>query len=120
MPLADHIGGKEALLGLIEGGQIEIQHLGTLRGRDIKNSIIYVTEVQNNTKDHIQLLLGRVGEGSQLWLNGDLKQSDKDAYKRNSGLLALKRLAGNPLYAQVTLDKIERSPTAQLANLLED
>lgn len=120
MPLADHVGGTETLLGMIENGQIEIQHLGTLRGRDIKNAIIYVTEVQNNTKDHIQLLLGRVGEGSQLWLNGDLKQSDKDAFKRNSGLLALKRLAGNPLYAQVTLDKIERSETARLAELLED
>jgi PhoH-like ATPase len=120
MPLADHVGGVETLRGMIEDGRIEIQHLGTLRGRDIKNSIIYVTEVQNNTRDHIKLLLGRVGEGSQLWLNGDLKQSDKDAFRRNSGLLALKSLAGNPLYAQVTLDKIERSDTAKLAELLED
>jgi PhoH-like ATPase len=120
MPLADHVGGKESLMVMIESGQIEIQHLGTLRGRDIKNAIIYVTEVQNNTKEHIQLFLGRVGEGSQLWLNGDLKQSDRDSFKRNSGLVALKRLAGNPLYAQVTLDKIERSDTAKLAELLEN
>lgn len=118
MPLADHIGGKENLLQLVEDGQIEIQHLGTLRGRDIKNAIIYVTEVQNNTEEHIKLLLGRVGQGSQLWLNGDLEQADKESFKRNSGVLALKKLAGNRLYAQVTLDKIERSETARLAELI--
>lgn len=119
MPLADHVGGIGSLQDLIYDGKVEIQHIGHLRGRDIKNAIIYVTEVQNNTRDHVQLLLGRVGEGSQLWLNGDIKQTDEDRFRRNSGLLALHNLAGNPLYAQVTLDKIERSATARLAELLE-
>lgn len=118
MPLADHVGGVEGLEVLIRQGKIEIQHLGSLRGRDIKNSILYVTECQNNTSDHIKLLIGRVGKKSQLWLNGDLKQTDKEVYKNNSGIRALSKLKGNELFGQVTLDKTERSDTAMLADLL--
>ena len=120
MPLADHLGGVEGLKHMLDNGKVEIQHLADLRGRDIKNAIIYVTEAQNNTKEHIKLLLGRVGEGSQLWLNGDLKQVDRDTFEHNSGLQALKILKGNRLYGQVTLDKIERSDTAKLAELLDE
>jgi len=118
MPLADHVGGIDGLEMLIKQGKIEIQHLGSLRGRDIKHSIIYVTECQNNTREHIKLLIGRVGKGSQLWLNGDLKQTDKEVYRRNSGIKALAVLKGNPLFGQATLDKTERSDTAKLADLL--
>jgi predicted ribonuclease YlaK len=120
MPLADHVGGVEGLRMLILSGKIEIQHLGSLRGRDIKRSIIYVTECQNNTNKHIKLLIGRVGKESQLWLNGDLKQTDSDVYRRNSGIRALSVLKGNRLFGQVTLDKTERSDTAQLAELIAD
>lgn len=118
MPLADHVGGVEGLEMLIRQGKIEIQHLGSLRGRDIKKSIIYVTECQNNTREHVKLLVGRVGKESQLWLNGDLKQTDKEVYKNNSGIKALSNLKGNFLFGQVTLDKTERSETAELAELI--
>lgn len=118
MPIADHLGGIEGLRMFVEKGLIELQHLGTIRGRDIKNSIIYVTEVQNNTRNHIKLLLGRVGEGSQLWLNGDLKQIDKESFIHKNGVKALSVLGGNPLYGQVVLDKTERSKTAELAELI--
>lgn len=118
MPLADHVGGREGLEILIKTNKIEIQHLGSIRGRDIKNSIIYCTEFQNNSREHAKLLIGRVGEGSQLWLNGDLQQTDKEVFKRNSGLRALSKLAGQELFGQVTLDKTERSDTAELAELL--
>jgi PhoH-like ATPase len=120
MPLADHVGGIEGLKYLIDTKKtIEIQHLGFMRGRDIKNSIIYVSECENNTKEHIQLLISRVGEGSQLWINGDLKQVDDKKFLKNNGVNAVKKLKGNPLYGQVTLDKTERSDTAGLADLLD-
>jgi predicted ribonuclease YlaK len=118
MPLADHLGGVEGLKMMVDKGLIELQHLGTLRGRDIKRSIVYVTEVQNNTINHIKLLLGRIGEGSQLWLNGDLKQIDKDSFKYKNGVMALSALSGNELFSQVVLDKTERSKTANLAELI--
>lgn len=118
-PLQDFLGGEEGLDRFIEEKKIEIQHLGFIRGRDIRNSIIYVTECQANTKEHIQLLLGRVGEGSQIWINGDDRQTDSRVFDSNNGVKALKKLAGEKLYGQVTMDKTERSQTARLAGLLD-
>jgi len=119
MPLADHLGGLEGLQTYLRQDKIEIQHLGFMRGRDIKNSIIYVSECENNTKQHIQLLIGRVSSGSQLWINGDTKQIDHDKFNVNNGVNALKILKGQRLYSQITLDKTERSETAKMADLLD-
>ena len=55
MPLADHLGGVDGLKMLIGQGKIELQHFGFIRGRDIKNSIVYVSEAENMTKEHLQL-----------------------------------------------------------------
>ena len=118
--LTDHVGGWDGLEQLMYMGKIEAEHLGYLRGRNIQNTIIYVTEAENLTKEHIQLLLGRVGEGSALWLNGDYRQVDKEIFKRNSGMLTLARaLADNPLFAYVDLPKTERSAVAALADELD-
>ena len=65
MPLADHLGGESGLEMFINQGKIEIQHLGFIRGRNITNSIIYCSESENMTKEHIQLLIGRVAEGEK-------------------------------------------------------
>ncbi|MFI2856812.1 PhoH family protein [Paenibacillus sp. JSM ZJ436] len=118
MPLADAVGGVEILRYMVEKGQVELQDLSRIRGRDIKNSILYVTEFQNNSSEHARLLLGRVGENSQLWLNGDIRQTDREIFIHNSGIETIKKLAGNELYGQVTLDKTERSKTASLAELI--
>ena len=84
--MVDHLGGDETVLDeLMLKGKIEVQHLGFIRGRDIKNAIIYVTEVQSNTREHIQLLLSRVSDGSQIWFNGDSEQTDSNKFKYNNG-----------------------------------
>ena len=120
MPLADHLGGLSALEVALRDRKIEIVHLGFLRGRDIRDSIIYVTEGENLTKEHVQLLLGRVGEGSSLWINGDYKQTDAKVFEENNGLMRMiEKLKGNPLFGYVKLLKTERSQTAALADLLD-
>ena len=120
MPLADHLGSVDELELMIRRGDIEIQHLGFIRGRDIRNSIIMCSEAENLTKEHVQLLLGRVGEGSVLWLNGDCRQTDDKVFEQNSGLTAaIDRLKGNKLFGYVHLAKTERSETAALADLLD-
>lgn len=120
MPLADHVGGIEGLQRLIDSGQVEIEHLGFIRGRDIKHTIIICSESENMTKEHIQLLIGRVGEGSALWLNGDYKQTDHKTFSENSGLMvAIDRLKGHPRFGYVKLLKTERSETAAMADLLD-
>ena len=119
-PLADHLGGEAGLEYWINNGQVEVAHLGFIRGRDYKNSIIMVSEAENLTKEHVQLLLGRVGEGSMLWLDGDLKQTDEAVFENNSGMRkAIQCLAGDPHFGYVYLNKTERSETAQLADLLD-
>lgn len=120
MPFADHVGGIEGIEYLQRSRQLEIAHLGYMRGRDIKNAILLVSEAENLTREHIQLLLGRVGEGSNLWIDGDLKQVDMKVFEQNSGLSAVvDRLKGNPLFSYVHLEKTERSATAALADLLD-
>lgn len=120
MPLADNIGGPEALKMMISQGSIETVHFGQIRGRDFKNSIIMCSEVENMTKEHIQLLIGRVGEGSVLWLDGDVKQVDMEVFRRNSGMqIALERLSGHHRFGYVKLLKTERSETAAMADLLD-
>ena len=119
-PLADHLGGYDGLNLMISSGKIEIVHLGFIRGRDIKNSIILCSEAENMTKEHIQLLMGRVGEGSALWINGDFKQCDAEVFRKNSGLMAaVERLKGHPRFGYVKLLKTERSETAAMADLLD-
>lgn len=119
MPLADHVGGREALEQMIERGQLEIEHLGFLRGRDIKNSIIFCSEAEHLTRQHVQLLLGRVSEGSTLLLEGDCTQIDQRAFEQDNGLeAAINRLKGNPLFGYTHLQESVRSETAKLADLL--
>lgn len=119
MPLADHLGGQTGLEMQMMAGIIEIEHLGYIRGRDIKNTIIYVSEAENLTKEHVQLLIGRVGEGSALWMNGDFKQTDSALFRNNNGLLStVQKLAGHEKFGYVQLQKTERSETAAMADLL--
>lgn len=120
MPLADHVGGVDSLEIMIGQGKVEIVHLGFIRGRDIKNSIIMCSEAENMTKEHIQLLLGRVGEGSSLWINGDYKQVDAPVFRENNGLMiAVDKLKGHPRFGFVKLLKTERSETAAMADLFD-
>lgn len=120
MPLADHVGGVDGIKMLIDQGQLEVTHLGHIRGRNIKNAIILCSEAENLTKEHIQLLIGRVGENSNLWLDADLKQRDKQVFEKSAGIeRMIERLKGNRLFGYVKLRKTERSETAQLADLLD-
>jgi predicted ribonuclease YlaK len=120
MPLADHLGGETGLEMQMMAGKIEIEHLGFIRGRDIKNTIIYVSEAENLTKEHVQLLIGRVGENSSLWMNGDFKQTDSTLFRMNNGLLStVQKLAGHKRFGFVQLEKTERSETAAMADLLD-
>lgn len=120
MPLADHLGGEIGLDMQLMQGTIEIEHLGHIRGRDFKNCIVYCSEAENLTREHVQLLIGRIGEGSALWVNGDFKQTDSPLYRMNNGLLsAVTKLAGYEKFGYIQLQKTERSETAAMADLLD-
>ena len=118
-PFCDHVGGEDGVHMLIDHNQLEVIPLGFLRGRNIANSIIVCSEAENLTKEHIQLLLGRVAEGSALWLDGDVRQRDRVAFEKSKGLeTMIDRLKGEELFGYVHLVKSERSATARLADKL--
>lgn len=118
-PFCDHVGGEAGVNMLIQNNQLEVIPLGFLRGRNIVNSIIICSEAENLTKEHIQLLLGRVAEGSALWLDGDVRQRDRVAFEKSKGLeTMIDKLKGEELFGYVHLVKSERSATARLADKL--
>ena len=79
-----------------------------------------VTPSISFTKEHVQLLIGRIAEGSELWLDGDFKQTDSPIFRNNNGLLtSVQKLAGHNKFGYVQLQKTERSETAAMADLLD-
>lgn len=118
-PMMDHVGGSDGIEQLIGHGQLEVIPLAFLRGRSIRNAIIISSEAENLTKEHIQLLLGRVDSGSNLWMDADLKQRDRVVFEKSAGIeTMIDRLKDDKLFGYVHLVKSERSETARLADKL--
>ena len=119
-PIMDKMGSDGRLKTLINKGSFENIPLPYLRGRSFEDSIVYVTEGQNMTTEIAKLVISRVGNGSELWINGDSRQVDRRIYDKNNGLNRMvERLKGNPLFGYIWLPITERSSVANLANLLD-
>ena len=111
--------GEEGLIQYEEQGIIEAMNLGFIRGCSWDHTILYVSEGQNITGGGYKLLVSRCGQGSQLWVNGDILQTDNKEFEKNNGLYRLcNSLKNNPLAGIVKLLKTERSKTAELASII--
>lgn len=120
-PLYDKVGGEFGVEQLIRKEMLEMVPLLFIRGRSFENSIIYVTEGQNITTEIAKVLVSRIGEGSELWLNGDTKQVDNKIYDSDNGVVKMiEKFKGNPLFSYVYLPITHRSDVANLANLLDE
>lgn len=120
-PLWDKVGGQEGIEMMIHNKILEAVPLLFIRGRSFENSIIYVTEGQNMTTEIAKLVIGRIGEGSELWLNADTSQTDKKLFDEDNGVnKMIDRLSGHRLFSYVYMPKTERSEVAELATLLSD
>jgi len=120
-PLYDKVGGEDGVEQLIKRKIMEMVPLLFIRGRSFENSIVYVTEAQNIDAEIAKVLLSRIGEGSELWLNGDNHQTDNRLFDRDNGLVKMtEKLKGNPLFSYVYLPVTHRGRVANLANLLDE
>lgn len=120
-PLWDKVGGEEGVAMMLQHKILESVPLLFIRGRSFENSIIYVTEGQNMTTEIAKLVIGRIGEGSELWINADTSQTDKRIFDEDNGVnKMIDKLSGNPLFGYVYMPKTERSLVAELATLLDD
>ena len=120
-PLRQAIGDDEYQIRM-SNGQIVNEFLGHIRGRSYSDSIVIVTEAQNLTQYHIGLIMSRIGERSELIINGDfVAQRDSDVFR--GGLeKAIEILENSPesqkYVGNVELRKCERGKVASLAGLL--
>jgi len=87
--LEQHLG-KGKVETAIKNGNIEIVPLALIRGRSFDNALIIVDEAQNLTVPEMKAMLTRVGENSQIVLDGDVEQTD---LKETSGLAKIVHLA---------------------------
>lgn len=122
-PLIDLVGINK-IRALVTNDMIEVLPIAVSRGRSFTNSILYCSEAQNLSEDHMQLLISRLGDGSRLFVDGDYQgQIDKKVFENKNGIRLLMNLANTnnaELFGTVRLEKIERSKVAQLAEVLAE
>ena len=75
----------QQIFGMIEDKVIEICPIAFIRGRTLKNCAVIVDEFQNVTISQSKAILTRIGEGSRMFVTGDVTQTDLKGQK--SGLL---------------------------------
>lgn len=119
MPIVDHVG-RFTFEEMLEQDVIEPVHLGFLRGRSFTNVACICDEGENLTPHQVQLILGRLGKGSVLYMAADLRQTDKLTFEKNSGIVKMINcLQGNPLFGMVKLQQSVRSEVCKLADLMD-
>ena len=73
------------------------------------------------TTEIAKLIIGRIGENSELWINADTSQTDRKLFDDDNGVNKMvERLKGNRLFSYIYMPKTERSAVAELATLLSD
>jgi phosphate starvation-inducible PhoH-like protein len=107
--LEKHLG-KEVVELAIKAGNVQIVPFEVMRGRTFDNSFIILDESQNTTPQEMKMFLTRIGENSQVIINGDIAQSD---LKSDSGLLTIinmvKKQGLSVPIIEFTIDDIVRS-----------
>jgi phosphate starvation-inducible protein PhoH and related proteins len=89
---------------------IEIVPFEVMRGRTFDDSFVILDEGQNTTPTEMKMFLTRIGEGTRVVINGDIKQTD---LKSTSGLKTILDMAISqrlPVpHVEFTVDDIVRS-----------
>ena len=75
--------GKGVLETGIKNGNIILSPLSTMRGRSFKNAFVILDEAQNTSVAEIKMFVTRIGQGTKVVINGDIRQSD---IRETSGL----------------------------------
>jgi len=107
----EYYTAKEIKL-MLEDGTVEICPLAYMRGRTFKDAIVVFDESQNTKPNQMKMALTRIGEGSRMFITGDLYQSD---FKGDNGLRDFStRMAGNPsgmiALTEFGREHVERDP----------
>jgi phosphate starvation-inducible PhoH-like protein len=94
-------------------GKIEVIPLGFMRGRNLSKCCIVVDEGQNITHKQMELLLGRICNGSKMIICGDVYQVDL-RNKKDSGFdFICKNFTNVPNFSVFTLKQNHRDPIVE-------
>jgi phosphate starvation-inducible PhoH-like protein len=80
----DELVGTEGPQRMALNKSLEVAPLAYLRGRTFKHSVCILDEAQNCTENQLELILGRLCNGSKIIICGDSAQVDLK-YKKDSG-----------------------------------
>lgn len=68
--------GNTFYKSFVDNKQIRFEPLEVMRGSTFHNTYMILDEAQNCTFDQIKMFMTRIGEGSKVIINGDIKQND--------------------------------------------
>ena len=78
-PLYDSMNAvlsRDTVRKMVESGVVEIAPLAYMRGRTLNDCVIILDEAQNTTEGQMKMFLTRMGEGSKVFVTGDVTQID--------------------------------------------
>ncbi|MBQ6568611.1 MAG: PhoH family protein, partial [Treponema sp.] len=114
---------RESVARLQENGMLETAPLAYMRGRTLSSSAVILDEAQNTSREQMKMFLTRLGEGSKMFITGDLTQIDLPRRVKSGLSDATERLAGIEGIAICHLDPedVVRSPLVKrIINAYED
>ncbi len=103
---------RETVKRMVDSGLVEVAPLAYMRGRTMNDSVVILDEAQNTSREQMKMFLTRMGEGSKLFITGDVTQIDLPS-RTPSGLLhALSILRDVPGIAirELCADDVVRNP----------
>lgn len=94
-------------------GRIEVIPLAFMRGRNLSNAFVVVDEGQNITDHQMQLLLGRICQGTKMVICGDSAQIDLRDRKQSGFQFLCTNFNTVPGFAVVNLKTNHRDPIVE-------
>lgn len=107
------IYNKEKIDKCIQEGLIEVIPLAFMRGRNLSNCVVVVDEGQNITHRQMELLLGRLCNGSKMIVCGDNAQIDLKDKKMSGFDFICKYCRDVPGFSVYTLKTNHRHPIVE-------
>lgn len=104
---------KEKIDKEITEGRIEVIPVAFMRGRNLTNCCVVVDEGQNITHRQMELILGRICEGSKMVVCGDVAQIDLKDKKLSGFNFICNNLTNVPGFEVVTLKTNHRDPIVE-------
>jgi phosphate starvation-inducible PhoH-like protein len=105
-----------------KAGVISVEPIAYIRGMTFENCIIILDEAQNCSKGQLKAVLTRIGEGSRIFVTGDLKQADENKTDTNGLKDFISKLEGYKgtriAVVKFTIQDIQRHPVvSEVLNL---